>query len=365
MEGKRWFETFLVVMLLVFLFGCGMNLPGTITGSGTTETRDFSLSGFTGIQAANAFSVQVNRSDSFSVRITADGNLWDSLDISIAGKALRLRAKPGINIVNATLEAVVTLPSIDSLDFSGASTATLSNFTSNSAISFVMSGGSTANISNMKSGPTVFDISGASTVSVSMDMTSGKFIVSGGGQINLVGTGTNTTIDASGGSRLTLNEFAVETTKVVLSGGSEARVFAQKITSADLSGGSNLYYVGSPTIGNVQTSGGSGIHQETAVKVSGSVIGGGDTTPPGLLDAPRRFVWELRRDNASIIYVSYTVYPPSPTGDIANAKITLNFYSGTINIGDYIVAFGAYDVGTNTVVVANEGDYVTTYASKP
>jgi hypothetical protein len=92
--------------------------------------------------------------------------------------------------------------------------------------------------------------------------------------------------------------------------------------------------------------------------VSGIVIGGGDTTPSGLLDAPRRFVYRIQQDNEATINVGYTAYPPSPAGDTANRKIFLSFCGGSIQTGDYLSAQGAYDGGTNTVTAMNEGDYI-------
>lgn len=99
--------------------------------------------------------------------------------------------------------------------------------------------------------------------------------------------------------------------------------------------------------------------------VTGIVIGGGDTTPQGLMDAPRKFVYEVERKDETRVNVSYTAYPPSPAGDIANKKITLEFYNGTIQPGDYIEAHGTYDKDSNTIIVANQGDYIRTYAEEP
>jgi hypothetical protein len=99
--------------------------------------------------------------------------------------------------------------------------------------------------------------------------------------------------------------------------------------------------------------------------VSGYVIGGGDTTQEMLLDAPRIFVFEVRRDNGSIVKVTYTAYPPSPYGDKQRKKIRLNFHAGTVLIGDYLTAHGSYEQNTNMLVVAEEGDYIETFPTKP
>jgi hypothetical protein len=250
------------IAVLAFLVGCGVRVPGAVTGSGKAETREFNLSGFSEIQAANAFSIQVSSSESFKVRVTADDNLWNSLDISVSGNTLHLRPKPGIGIIGGTLKADVTMPSVKSLDLSGASSATLSGFNSNDNVNFTLSGAAKVNLDNMKSGPSIFELSGASNASGSFTTSNVKLTTSGGSNVNLEGSATDITIDASGASHIILKQFKANKASVVLSGGSEARVNVQSINSADLSGASNLYYTGNPTIGNLQTSGASGIHHE-------------------------------------------------------------------------------------------------------
>jgi hypothetical protein len=104
--------------------------------------------------------------------------------------------------------------------------------------------------------------------------------------------------------------------------------------------------------------------------ISGRVNGGGDTTPAGLLDAPRQFVYEIETDeNSSIkdspIYVTYTAFPPSPIGDAQRKKIRLDFHEGRILIGHYIRAGGSYNPNTKTLTVAEEGDFIEAFSEKP
>jgi len=96
--------------------------------------------------------------------------------------------------------------------------------------------------------------------------------------------------------------------------------------------------------------------------VSGYVISGGDTTPEGLFDVPRVFVYEIRKDDGSVVNVAYTAYPPSPVGNNEMKKIRLK---GPISIGVYLIAHGTYNKETNTLIVANDGDYIETYPKKP
>jgi hypothetical protein len=104
--------------------------------------------------------------------------------------------------------------------------------------------------------------------------------------------------------------------------------------------------------------------------ISGRVVGGGDTTPAGLLDAPRKFVYEIATDeNSSIkespIYMTYTAFPPSPIGDAQRKKIKLDFHEGRILSGHYIRAGGSYNPTTKTLDVAEEGDFIEAFSEKP
>lgn len=105
--------------------------------------------------------------------------------------------------------------------------------------------------------------------------------------------------------------------------------------------------------------------EETMDTVSGYVISGGDLTPEGLFDAPRKFVYKVEMDNGSFVDVTYTAYPPSPFLDREGKKIRLNFHAGTLLIGDYLKAHGSYEPNTNTLIIAKEGDYIETYPEKP
>jgi pimeloyl-ACP methyl ester carboxylesterase len=99
--------------------------------------------------------------------------------------------------------------------------------------------------------------------------------------------------------------------------------------------------------------------------VTGTVIGGGDTTiPGGPLDVPRVFVYEVKTNDGTTVKVSYNAYPPSPVGDAYRSKVTLEFAGGSIAVGDRIEALGRFDAETNTIQIAEQGDYIKTFSAQ-
>jgi hypothetical protein len=60
----------------------------------------------------------------------------------------------------------------------------------------------------------------------------------------------------SGGSDLELSNLNVNNVSIGLSGGSRGTINLDGRIDATLSGGSNLYYIGNPTLGSIKTSGG-------------------------------------------------------------------------------------------------------------
>jgi hypothetical protein len=262
MALRQWFVLFLAIILLAGAGGCQVIAQTTITGSGSPQIRDFDLKGYSGLQTAAGFEVQVDRADGFKVQVIADDNAWDFLDISVSGGTLHLRMKPAAVLRNATLKAAVTMPALRSLDVSGASQVTIAGFSGGDDLNANISGAGKLAAENVKFGSTNFDVSGGGQVSGSAVMTDSRLRVSGGGTVDLGGSGTSLAIDGSGGARLTLDQFVVHKASVTLSGGTEAHVNCEQLQTADLSGASHLYYVGSPALGKIQTSGGSSVTAE-------------------------------------------------------------------------------------------------------
>jgi hypothetical protein len=75
----------------------------------------------------------------------------------------------------------------------------------------------------------------------------------------MVGSVADLTATADGGSHLKLKNFQIQDADITLRGGSWATIIINGILDASLTGGSHLNYYGNPTMGDIQTSGGSHI----------------------------------------------------------------------------------------------------------
>jgi hypothetical protein len=222
------------------LAGCGL---GAITGSGNVVTQEEAMTGFDKLDVSDGFQVDVSQGDSFSVVIRFDDNLVEHLQVAKQGNTLKIGLKPGrfYNLRDATLEADVTMPELTGLDLSGGSHVTLSGLISAKALSA--------------------DLSGGSHLTGDVEAGDATINLSGGSHATLSGSAGDLTIDASGGSHAKLAELVVVDADVEASGGSEVTVNPSGRLDADASGGSRVYYLGSPTLGKIDESGGSTVRR--------------------------------------------------------------------------------------------------------
>ena len=119
----------MVALVFSYVFGVVGFLPGVggLRGSGNLVTETVSITGFTSVSAAMGFNVEITESSTFSVRVTLDDNLVDKLRVTKVGNTLSLSLDPG-SYLSRTLRAVITMPAIEGIDFSGGSRGSISEF---------------------------------------------------------------------------------------------------------------------------------------------------------------------------------------------------------------------------------------------
>ncbi len=136
------------------------------------------------------------------------------------------------------------MPELYELELSGGTHGTIEGFSSSHEFVAELSGGSSLSGDFTTSGDAQFTLSGGSHL------------------IRLDGAANDLRISASSGSSLGLSDFYVHDASVNLSGGSHATINLDGRLDADLSGGSHLLYIGDPTMGDIDTSGGSTVSRK-------------------------------------------------------------------------------------------------------
>jgi len=252
---KKAIVAVLMAVLLTsgLLVGC---IGGVVRGSGNLDTREFNFSDFSRVEVGSAFEVKVVQSDSYSVSVTADDNLFDYIKVSKQGTTLKIYLKTAQYIATTT-RAEITMPQLRGLELSGATHGTVSGFSSTENVDIEVSGASSLDLVDVSAGNAKFDVSGASKVAGDLIAGNVNFDVSGASTVQLEGSANDTAIEASGASRVELAGFTVNNADVRLSGASSGTVNLDGRLDADLSGASKLSYIGEPTMGNINTSGSS------------------------------------------------------------------------------------------------------------
>jgi hypothetical protein len=231
------------------------------------KTKEYNLSGFSRVSARFAMDIEIARADNFSVSITGGDAVVDHMEVSLQGDKLVLAYK--LDLVSffaipfTRTVAKITLPDLSELDIVGAAHATVKGFNSGNDFSIVLSGASRIEFYDMAVGNVKWDLSGASRINGAFKATGNVDMrISGASRIDLKGSANDLEIDASGASRLELDDFQVHNAKVKLSGATNSAINVSGRLDVSLEGASKLEYGGQPTLGDVRVIGASSLRKK-------------------------------------------------------------------------------------------------------
>lgn len=234
----------------------------TSSDDGRIITREFDFSDFTNVEVSHAFRVEITRSDSYQISITASAKLFDYIDVSKSGNTLKISRKPYHFPARTAPEVRINMPILNKLRLSGATKGTVAGFSSQEDFDLNVSGASGLDI-DMEAGKTKLEISGASRVSGNVKVADAEFTLSGASRAKLSGSANNIVLNAWGASRLDLADFTLNDTSVSLKGASRATCGeCCGNLDLDLSGASKLDYCGNPTMRDINVSGASTLNRK-------------------------------------------------------------------------------------------------------
>jgi hypothetical protein len=255
----RYVVAVVALLLLVAAAGCGSSSGGEVVGSSAVTTKAYDLNGFTAVRVDNDFSATVSRGDAFKVSVTVNENLVKYLKVEVKGDTLHIGLDPTVKYRLTDLRADITMPGVGGAEVSGASDAYLTGFSSGGTLDLKASGAGQLSIKDVKAGAVTFDGSGGSRIEGQLACDDLSGVASGGSTVTMGGSASTAKLEASGGSKLLMNRFAMQDTSVKLSGASQAAVLVNGTLDVDLSGASKLDYYGPAQLGKTSVTGASQI----------------------------------------------------------------------------------------------------------
>ena len=168
-----------------------------------TETR--TITGFKKIEAGGAINLGISAQNEYGVEIQADDNLLADIKTEVSGETLKIYSEDKIS-PKTKIIIKISMPAIEGLDVSGASSGNISN-----------------------------------VVADSLDLQA-----SGASKIKIDGQVKNLRADANGASSIDAENLRTENAKVEASGASKAMIVAINDLNVSASGASKITYTGEP-----------------------------------------------------------------------------------------------------------------------
>ena len=208
------------------LMGSCMEIGG-IKGDGNVIKEDRTISGFTSLEVSGAFHVYLYQGKTESLTLEADKNLMEVIVTEVKGDKLKIYTKE--NIQRATeLNVYLTFEELEMIDISG-------------AVSIQGEG-------MLEFDELYLDGSGASEITMEMNVASLNADFSGASEIELSGNAKTASFDFSGASEIDALEFKIMNCELDVSGASDARVHVLENFEVNVSGAASVKYKGTPHV---------------------------------------------------------------------------------------------------------------------
>ena len=221
-----------ITALLVICIGC-RSLPGSdevIKGNGKIETKSFPESDFNAVCIKGGWTADIRYSETFSIQIETDENIFPDLDISVAGTTLNIGFKSGYSISPTQCKVSITMPALIKLQTAGSLTAIISSF-------------------NMAKDSMSIDIAGSGNITArDITVNTLKVDVSGSADFSATGKAENMIADISGSGDIKTTDFETEKADISISGSGSAKVWVTRHLKADIGASGSIRYKGNPVI---------------------------------------------------------------------------------------------------------------------
>jgi hypothetical protein len=209
-----------------------------LQGSGKVTTQDFQVSDFDRLSFSGIGNIIITQGDTESLKVEAESNVIERLEISSGGKKLKIGFKNNFFNIIPTKPVNFYLSVKDLREIS-------------------MSGVGSIKCDNLATDDLSIDSSGAGSVDMNLTTTVLEVALSGAGKVNLAGQTQSQSIDISGAGSYSAKEFTSKDCEVSISGLGRAIVNATDTLDVNMSGLGTVEYTGKPAVSQDISGGGS------------------------------------------------------------------------------------------------------------
>jgi hypothetical protein len=202
--------------------------------------KEFSVTDFDRLEMGDAFNIQVEQGNAFQVDVRGDRRNIDDLEVYKSGNTLIVKFEDNAERHHDTY-IDITMPRLESVNFSGASVSKIRGFDSDESLDFYLSG---ASVSQLDS-----------------EFREINLTVSGASNVVLFGSGDELSAEISGASSLKGFDYPVRQATLEVSGASEGRVTVTGELKVTASGASSVLYRGDATA-TINVSGASTVQKD-------------------------------------------------------------------------------------------------------
>ncbi|HEX7905044.1 MAG TPA: head GIN domain-containing protein [Chitinophagaceae bacterium] len=216
--------------LTIVLSSCH-HFPGRgVQGSGTIIKQDRAINGFENVEVNSALDVFIKQDSSFEVKVEADNNLQEYIEVHKEGETLYISIRSNVSLEpSQKVKVYVSAPVYKLLKVSGASSLIKDGkISSDGVIDIEINGASNADL-DLKAPEVKIDLTGASSIA-------------------LTGETRTFNVKGSGSSSIHCYGLQAENTDVDISGACDADVYASVKLNASASGASHVSYKGNATV---------------------------------------------------------------------------------------------------------------------
>ena len=225
MNKKKLVVSLILVGVMMLLTGCIQS----VRGSGEVVSRTFEIEDFNALDIRGGYHVVWRQSDNVAVTIEMQENLFEFLQVSVAGETLRVNSTRNFSTSRGNSPRIyVYTPYLEMVNFYGAVNASDWDIVQGEK----------------------FQIQGAGAINVILELEVDTIDInlSGAGNLNLSGTADSANIITAGASNVLATQLQIRDVNVELSGAGDIDVAVSDNLSVELFGAGRVRYTGNPTI---------------------------------------------------------------------------------------------------------------------